>query len=230
MPSNILLVEDEPDARRLLKFLLDAEGFRVVTAEDGREALDALDRDLPDLVLLDLMMPNVDGIAFTQAFRAKPEFQKTPILVVTARDQQIDKYEAYKVGANGYLTKPFDPIELLFQVRSLLSLSSKAEVPTAITLGDVTLDPARYLAAVRGTEVQLTKMETAVLQHLMKHPGVVFSAEALSDAVHPDHRSVDAIHAHVRHLRAKLEPDPREPRYVVTQGRKGYFFAAPGLA
>lgn len=229
MTHTIMVVEDDPQARRLIEFLLDDEGYKVAWCEDGQQALTAIDRINPDLVLLDLMMPNVDGIMFTQRLRAQPHFHKLPVLVLTARDQQVDKYEAFKVGANAFLTKPYDPLELLYNIRSLLSLATKAEMPSTVVVGDVTLDPARYTAIVNQVSHQLTKMETAVLSHLMRHPGVIYSADELSEAVHDANRSVDAIHAHVRNLRNKIESNPKEPVYVVTQGRKGYFFAAPSM-
>jgi DNA-binding response OmpR family regulator len=229
MSNTIMVVEDDPQARRLMDFLLTNEGFKVVWCEDGKQALARIEATNPDLVLLDLMMPNLDGIGFTQRLRELPHFHKLPVLVVTARDQQIDKYEAFQVGANAFLTKPFDPIELVLNIRSLLSLSSGssgADVPVAIEAKGLRLDPARYLAIIGQRTIQLTKMETAVLFHLMRHPGVVFSAEQLSEAVHDTNRSVDAIHAHIRNIRNKIESDAKRPIYVVTQGRKGYYFDA----
>lgn len=226
MGSSILVVEDEPQIRRLIEVLLDSEGFTVVACENGQRALEVVDETQPDLVLLDLMMPEMDGIMFAEKLRARPAFRTTPILVVTARDQQVDKYEAFKVGANAYLTKPFDPLELLFNVRSLLSLTQKEKQPLNLAANGVELDQARYRVRVGEREVQLTKMETAVLAQLMKQPGRVFSADELSESIHQTYRSVDAIHAHIKHLRSKLEHDPKNPAFIITLGRKGYYFAA----
>jgi DNA-binding response OmpR family regulator len=226
MPNRIMVVEDDPQVRRLMAFLLDNEGFKVTACADGREALDAIDHADPDLVLLDLMMPNIDGVQFAKTLRSRQRYQKLPILVVTARDQQIDKYEAFKVGANAFLTKPFDPVELMLNVRSLLSLSSKADRPTTVCIGVIELDTERLLVRVEGREYALTRMETSILQQLMLRPGKVLSAVELSELVHDTHRSVDAVHAHVRNLRTKIEANPKEPRYLITLGRRGYYFAS----
>lgn len=226
MTSKILVVEDEPQARKLLEYLFKSEGYQVVACEDGEEALNEVPRFQPDLVLLDLMMPRTDGIAFAERFRAWPACRTTPLLVVTAKDQPTDKYEAYDAGATAYFVKPYDPIELLFSARSLLSLTvQKAVAPSVLKAGPLELDTGRYQVRLDGREIQITKMEAAILEHLMRHPGVVFSAENLTERIHESHRSVDAIHAHIRNLRNKIEPDPKKPVHIVTLGRKGYFVA-----
>lgn len=227
MVTKILVVEDDPEVRRLMAFLLDNEGFTVYASEDGRQALDAIDGIKPDMVLIDLAMPNLDGFQLAEELRSRPEYQKIPIMAVTARDQQVDKYGAYKAGANAFLTKPFDPLELLYKVRSLISLTSTEEASQTLEVGRLKLEPATYTVYRDGQEIQLTKMETAILMTLMQAPGDIFPAEKLSDAVHDKNRSTDAVHAHIRNLRNKIEQDPKDPTFILTMGRKGYSFS-PG--
>jgi DNA-binding response OmpR family regulator len=230
---RIMIVEDDPSAKRLLELILSSEGFRIAAFENGVEALSAIDQFRPDLVVLDLMMPEMDGIEFARNVRAKKEFDRLPLLVLTAREQRADRYEAFLAGADDYLIKPFDPMELLFRIKSALRLSSP-ERPMqgeVVEVGPVKLEPSKYQATIDGRSVILTKLETAILRYLMAHAGQVFSAEQLSNQIsdhsaNPAQRSVDAAHAHIRHLRQKLEEDPKSPKIIVTMGRKGYYFAS----
>lgn len=231
MSNRIAIVEDDPSTRRLIEFVLSKENFEVRAYANGKEALEALGEFSPDAVVADLMMPEMDGIELTKQLRARAEFNKVPILILTAKDQVVNKYEAFSAGADDYINKPFDPLELIFRVRSYLRLTSggAATAPERLEVGRVRLEPAMYLAVVDGQEVQLTKLETAVLEYLMQHKDEVISAEQLSTQVlgymsGSGARSVDAAQAHVRNLRQKLEQDPTNPTILVTVGRKGYRF------
>jgi DNA-binding response OmpR family regulator len=230
--NKIMIVEDDPSAKRLLELVLGAEGFKIAAFDNAIEALAAIDQYRPDLVVLDLMLPEMNGIEFSRKVRSRREYDRLPILVVTAREQKADRYEAFLAGADDYLVKPIDPMELLFRIKSALRLTSpeRATRHEAVEVGAVRLEPAKYLATVEGEPIVLTKLETAILRYLMLHPGQVFSADHLANQIagnsnNQAQRSVDAAHAHIRHLRQKIEKDPKEPRYIVTMGRKGYYFA-----
>ena len=232
MATHIMIVEDDAAIRRLVTFLLQNEGFEVTASENALAARQALEGGkLPDLVILDLMLPDQDGVALGRELRARSGFDRVPILALTARDQTVDKYEAYKAGFDGYLTKPFDPLELVYSIRAFLRLASQADEASAPEIGPEAfrLAPAKFTVTADGEETTLTRLETAVLHFLMKHPREVYSAEQLADTVlqsaHGQARTVDAVHAHIRNLRAKLEPDPKNPAWIKTMGRRGYYFA-----
>ena len=232
MATHIMLVEDDAAIRRLVTFLLQNEGFDVTSGEDASAARQALDTGkAPDLVILDLMLPDQDGVALGRELRQRTGFERVPILALTARDQTVDKYEAYKAGFDGYLTKPFDPLELVYSIRAFLRLASQADEGSAPEVGPEAfrLAPAKFTVTTDHGEVTLTRLETAVLLYLMRHPREVFSADQLADAVlqsaHGQARTVDAVHAHIRNLRAKLEQEPKNPVWIKTMGRRGYYFA-----
>lgn len=229
MNEKIVIVEDDVNTRRLLEFILDNEGYKPFAFEDAQAALDAVEEIRPDLAIVDLMMPDMDGVELSRKLRAQARYDKMPILVVTARDHAVDRYEAFAVGVDDYITKPFDTIELTCRVRAFLRLvgsRTPAEPMTPIEVGGLKLDPARFTVTVRGQDIVLTRLETAILHYLMKHAGQVYSAEQLSSSILAEGgRSVDAAHAHIRNLRNKIELNPKEPKIVVTMGRKGYYFA-----
>jgi DNA-binding response OmpR family regulator len=228
--SKIMVVEDDPTVRRLVEFVLDQEGFEVVSFEAGQDAIDALDALAPDLAIVDLMMPDIDGIEVTRQIRARSQFNRMPILVVTAKTHTVDRYEAFSAGADDFIVKPFDPMELTFRVRSYLRLTSVGEGQSIgpLDCGRVRLEPARYTVYVDEREIQLTKLETAVLHYLMSHHDEVISAEQIAQRVlgqgATSARSVDAAQAHIRHIRQKVELDPSQPTLIITVGRKGYRF------
>lgn len=230
MSRKLMIVEDDQAMRRLLDFLLRKEGFDVVAYEDGREALEALPVEQPDLLLLDWSLPGMNGIEVCRQIRQKNEFNRLPVLMLTVNDQPVDRLEALSTGADGYLSKPFESTELLLTIRAFLRLTEKPSgqlVPERLSADGLTLDPATYMVTVRGEELPLTRSETAVLQFLMTHAGSVFSADELANNILGPSggvRSVDAIHAQVRNLRAKVEEDAKQPHYIVTIGRKGYSF------
>lgn len=226
-----MLVEDDSAIRRLVTFLLKNEGFAVAAHEDAAGAREALGEERPDLVLLDLMLPDEDGVALGKFLRERPGYERVPIVALTARDQPVDKYEAYRAGFDGYFTKPFDPLELIYSVRAFLRLANPVEEDSAPELGPerFRLAPAKFTVSTERGEFTITRLETAMLHYLMLHPREVFSAGQLADTVllgaHGQTRSVDAVHAHIRNLRLKLEANPRVPAWIMTMGRRGYYFA-----
>jgi DNA-binding response OmpR family regulator len=228
MTHTILVVDDKREMVALVKAYLTEEGFRVVTAYDGQEALFVARDAKPDLILLDLMMPHMGGYDFIRAYTREAE---TPIIILTARMEESDKVLGLELGADDYVTKPFSMRELTARVRALLRRASKAPVqPELFRSGDVTLDLGRRLVTVGDRKVEdLTPSEFELLAALISAPGRVFSRYDLlthlqGDAYEGYERTIDV---HIRNLRAKVEPDPRNPRYVETVYGVGYRFAAP---
>ena len=227
MPTmkTILLVDDEPKIRELARDYLEHAGFAVETAGDGRAALTAVRTRSPDLVVLDLGLPEVDGLEVIRTLRRDSAI---PIVVLTARDDEIDKLLGLELGADDYVTKPFSPRELVARVKAVLRRSERADEPSdVIRAGDVTLDVPRMRVDVAGRGVELTPTEFQLLATLARRPGRIFTRSQLLDAL----RGVAfesyerAIDTHVKNLRRKIEPDPREPRYVLTVYGVGYRFA-----
>lgn len=229
MSNRILIIEDDPDAKRLLELLFSTEGHRTIACKSAAQALEALDESPPDLVIIDMTLPDMEGLELTRRIRSNEASARVPIFAVTGRMHQADKYEAFMAGADDFISKPFDPMELIFRVRAALRRTTHAPpIVGTIEVGVVRLESACYMATVKGRDVSLTKLETKLLHHLMTHPGVVFSSDQLSLVLSEDRespRTRDAAHAHVRHLRQKLEADPANPEILVTVGRKGYAFA-----
>ena len=228
MSQVIMVVDDDSSVVRLVEFILQRDGFQVAAFPDGQSALEALDAVKPALMIVDWMMPRLDGVELAKRVRELRDYQKIPILFLTAKSQMADKYDAFSVGADDFIVKPFDPLELLFRVRAFLRLVADElqDDESRITVGDLVLEPARYAVVVGNDEIALTKLETSVLRFLIEHRDEIVSAEQLASKVLGDGegRSVDAAHAHIRHLRRKIEVDPARPRRLVTVGRKGYRF------
>ena len=226
MAKTILVVDDEKRLQDMLKAYLTQEGFRVVTAGDGQEALFVARHEKPDLIILDLMMPEMGGYEF---LRAHNKERDTPVIVLTAKLEENDKVLGLELGADDYVTKPFSLRELTARVRAVLRRAGdKASEPEILRAADVTLDPSSRLVNVGETRVDLTPSEFDLLAVLMSAPGRAFSRSDLLDrlqgtAFEGYERTIDV---HVRNLRAKIEPDPRHPRYVETVYGIGYRFAA----
>ena len=224
MPKTILVVDDEERLRSLLEAYLGQQGFRVVSAADGREALSVARRERPDLVILDLMMPVMDGYEFMNAYRREYD---TPVIILTARVDDSDKVLGLELGADDYVTKPFSPRVLVARVRAVLRRAGIVP-PTAevLRVADVTLDRGRHTVSVGGAAVRLTPAEFDLLAVLMTSPGRVFTRAELLDHVQgTDYDGYErTIDVHVRNLRAKIEPDPRHPRYIESVYGVGYRF------
>src|SRR5258705_2902918 len=239
--APILVVDDDAKIVRLVRTYLERDGFMVVTASDGPAALDAIENHRPALVVLDLMLPELDGRAVIRAVRRDEEAGATPIRVLSARWTTIDRIAGLEDGADDYLPKPFSPAELVVRVKAILrrtapapgaalSATSQRGAPARapggrITHDDLVLDPARHEVTVAGATVQLTHVEFRLLQTLLEADGRVLSRDQLLDAVWGADQSevLDrTVDVHIRRLRDKLGDDPDAPRYVATGRGSGY--------
>ena len=223
---NVLICDDQPDIVNALKIYLTPEGYHLFEAYTGQEALDVVRRNDIHLILLDVMMPVMDGITATSKIR---EFSNAPIILLTAKSETEDKVLGLNVGADDYITKPFVPVEVLARVRSQLRrydrLGSKPEtVDGNLTVGGVTLDDRTKSVTVDGETVSLTPTEYAILHLLMANPGKVFSTKVLYESVWQETAlgSEGAVAVHIRHLREKIEINPSEPRYLKVVWGQGY--------
>ena len=228
MAATILIVEDEHAVARGIQYALQQEGYQVAVARSGEEGLDFATNQAPDLVVLDVRLPGIDGFEVLRRLRAAGS--KAPVLVLTARDDEVDKVIGLELGADDYLTKPFSPRELVARVRAVLR---RADRPVGagdlISVGDLTLDVPRMRTEVAGRTVDLTPTEFTLLATLARQPGRIFTRSQLLDALHGvAFESYErAIDSHVKNLRRKLEPEPRQPRYVLTVYGVGYRVAEP---
>jgi DNA-binding response OmpR family regulator len=227
-PRTILVVDDEPRIVELARDYLEHAGFAVLTAADGPSALATVRTRHPDLVVLDLGLPGLDGLDVTRQLRTGERTAALPIVMLTARDDELDKLLGLELGADDYLTKPFSPRELVARVRAVLR---RADRPVGagdhISVGDLTLDVPRMRTEVAGRTVDLTPTEFTLLATLARQPGRIFTRSQLLDALHGvAFESYErAIDSHVKNLRRKLEPEPRQPRYVLTVYGVGYRLA-----
>jgi DNA-binding response OmpR family regulator len=225
--STILLVDDEDSIQKLLTYPLEREGYRVLQARDGEEALTRFASERVDLVVLDIMLPKLDGLEVCKRLRAESE---VPIIMLTARDDELDKVLGLELGADDYITKPFSIREFRSRVRALLRRASVVrqvnDGDELITAEGLTIDLSRRVVEVGGERVQLTYVEFELLRILASHPGRVYSRRMLLEALWggADYREPRTIDVHVRHLREKLERDPAEPGYILTVRGVGYRF------
>ena len=225
--ATILVVDDEDAVQKLLGYPLEHEGYRVLQARDGEEALRCFSAERVDLVVLDLMLPKLDGLEVCKRLRAR---STVPIIMLTARDDELDKVVGLELGADDYITKPFSIREFRSRVRALLRRAAVA--PDAYGADDVIdshelhIDLAKRAVAVREEPVQLTYVEFELLKTLASRPGRVFTRRVLLEALWGDsaYREPRTIDVHVRHLREKLERDPSEPDYILTVRGAGYRF------
>jgi len=225
--STILLVDDEDAVQKLLAYPLERDGFRVVQARDGEEALERFASERVDLVVLDLMLPKLDGLEVCKRLRAT---STVPIIMLTARDDELDKVLGLELGADDYITKPFSIREFRSRVRALLRRTAtrredEAEEETIETDG-LRIDLGRRDVEVAGRPVQLTYVEFELLRTLASHPGRVYTREMLLRNLWggSEYREPRTIDDHVRHLREKLERDPHEPEFILTVRGVGYRF------
>ncbi len=224
--TRILLVEDEPSIREVVTLYLQRAGFQVVSASDGNEALEILEADLPDLLLLDLMLPGVDGYAITHWLRSHSEI---PIIMITARRELGDRIAGLEMGADDYIVKPFSPQEVVSRVRAVLRRTQgtvMGEQDAPLAFGDLSINPNTRVVQVGGEEKQLTVKEFDLLWMLSSHPRRVFNRDQLLDQVWGLAEYIDpsTITVHIRRLREKIEADPSDPQHLLTVWGVGYKF------
>ncbi|GEK90856.1 response regulator YycF [Alkalibacterium kapii] len=231
--KKILVVDDEKPISDIVKFNLEKEGFEVITAFDGEEALEKANQENPDLIVLDLMLPKMDGLEVTREVRKTRDI---PIIMVTAKDQEIDKVLGLELGADDYVTKPFSNRELVARVKanvrrqaSLQNMESAKEENNDIEVGDLTVHPDAYIVSKRGESIELTHREFELLHYLARHIGQVMTREHLLETVwgydyFGDVRTVDVT---VRRLREKIEDSPSHPTFLVTRRGVGYYLRSP---
>jgi len=225
--ATILLVDDEESIQKLLTYPLEREGYRVVQARDGEEALSQFAAQEVDLVVLDVMLPKVDGLEVCRRLRTS---SAVPIIMLTARDDEVDKVLGLELGADDYITKPFSIREFRSRIRAVLRRATQLPAQPLgerrIELGELTIDPAKRSVLLEGEPVALTYVEFEVLRTLATHRGRVYSRRALLEAVWGGsaYREPRTIDVHIRHLREKLEQDPADPRLILTVRGAGYCF------
>ncbi|HEY6031804.1 MAG TPA: response regulator transcription factor [Gaiellaceae bacterium] len=225
--STILLVDDEESVQKLLTYPLERDGYNVVQARDGEEALTRFGQQAVDLVVLDIMLPKLDGLEVCKRLRTS---STVPIIMLTARDDELDKVLGLELGADDYITKPFSIREFRSRVRALLRRASlqrvETEEPQRIEVDELVIDLERRVVEVRGEPAQLTYVEFELFRIMASHPGRVYSRRQLLEELwgSADYRDPRTVDVHVRHLREKLELEPREPEYIQTVRGVGYRF------
>ena len=223
---KILVVDDEALLVKGIRFNLQNEGYQVITGSDGLDAVHLVQEQDPDLVVLDVMMPNMDGMTACGKIR---EFSDVPIILLTAKTDDMDKLMGFEHGADDYLTKPFNILELKARIRALLRRANRTEKQASsnlLTIGSITLDLDGRNAYRSGTMADLTAKEFDVIEFLMRNPNRVYSREALLDTIWAyEYRSdIRTVDVHIRRLREKLEENPAEPKYIMTKWGVGYYF------
>jgi len=225
--ATILLVDDEEPVQKLLTYPLERDGYRVVQARDGEEALLRFDEERIDLVVLDVMLPKLDGLEVCKRLRSE---SSVPIIMLTARDDEVDKVLGLELGADDYITKPFSIREFRSRVRAVLRRAAGSRLDLsgseAIEVDGLRIEPARRAVEVGGEAVELTYVEFELLRTLATRPGHVFSRQRLLEEIwgSADYRDPRTIDVHVRHLREKLERDPSDPQFLLTVRGVGYRF------
>jgi DNA-binding response OmpR family regulator len=226
--STILVVEDEPSLREVVSLYLKRAGFNVATAGDGKMALDWLEHEPVDLVVLDLMLPKVDGFEITRRLRARGD---TPIIMLTARREESERIAGLELGADDYVVKPFSPQELVSRVRAVLRRSRKepaTQREQPLIFDSIIIDPITRLVTIHGEEKSLTVKEFDLLWLLARHPRQVFTRDQLLERVWGMAEYIDpgTVTVHIRRLREKIEADPSKPEHIVTVWGVGYKFEA----
>ncbi len=225
MVPKILIVDDEKDICIALRIYLSAEKYEIIEAHNGEEALEAARKERPDLILMDIMMPVMDGITATVKLR---EESNIPIIFLTAKSEDADKVLGLNIGADDYITKPFNPSELNARVRSQLrrftQLGSQNRRSDILVIGGIELNDTKKTVTVDSVPVSLTPMEYGILKLLMENPGKVFSSSVIYETVWNDHSigNESTVAVHIRHLREKVEINPSEPRYIKVVWGQGY--------
>jgi phosphate regulon transcriptional regulator PhoB len=229
MPKNILVVDDEADLVELVSYNLKKEGFLVDSASDGEKALTKIRKGTYDLLILDLMLPGIQGMELCRILRNDPKTSVLPIIMLTAKGEEVDKILGLEMGADDYMAKPFSPRELIARVKAVLRRSKEKPVSERLLkIGDLEIDRERYIVLVKTKPVKLSATEFKLLVFLAERRGKVFSRDQLLDAIWRDEAFVEprTVDVHVRRLRSSIEEDPARPRYIKTMRGIGYFFDA----
>ncbi|MFS0868529.1 response regulator [Paenibacillus xylanilyticus] len=222
--NTVLVVDDESEIRDIIHVYLRNEGYQVIEAADGEEALKAIQTSSIQLVILDIMMPKMDGIKTCLKIR---EISNTPIIMLSAKEEDIDKITGLTTGADDYMIKPFNPLELLARVKAQLrrqSLLGKEEFSSLMIIKDLLIDESKHLVRLKGRTISLTPLEFAILVLLASRPGQVFSSQQIYENVwkEPYGYSDNTVMVHIRNLREKIEEFPRDPQYIKTVWGVGY--------
>ncbi|WP_159888142.1 response regulator transcription factor [Paenibacillus puerhi] len=224
--ASVLIIDDEPEIRDIVQIFLKNEGFEVMEAEDGAAGLDLLRKKEFDLVILDVMMPTLDGI---QACIQIRQTRNIPIIMLSAKNEDMDKILGLTSGADDYLSKPFNPLELVARVKSQLrrvrmSETQDKQQPLELSIGDLVLNIPRHQVTVKGKDISLTPLEFDILELLATHRGQVFSVDKIYETIWKDPvmQSDKTVMVHIRNLREKLKDNPREPKYIKTVWGVGY--------
>ncbi len=224
---HILVVDDEADLVELVTYNLNKEGFTVDSASDGEAALSKLRKGKYDLVVIDLMLPGIQGIELCRILRNDPNTAGLPVIMLTAKGEEVDKIVGLEMGADDYVTKPFSPRELVARVKAVLRRSKEKPVrEKLLKIGELEIDKERYNISIKGKPVKLSATEFKLLLYLAERKGKVFSREQLLDAIWRDEAFVEprTVDVHIRRLRSHVEENPANPRYIRTMRGIGYFF------
>ncbi|MEG6520991.1 response regulator transcription factor [Desulfotomaculum sp. 1211_IL3151] len=226
--ARILVVDDEINLLELIKYTLEKDGHRVITAMDGKEGCRLLEREVPDLIILDVMMPKLDGLEFCRRLRSKPDTNRLPIIMVSAKGETIDHIVGLEMGADDYLSKPFSPRELASRVKANLRhlQYQRNKSPQILKVGNIVLDLDKIKTTVNEELVDLTPKEFKLLKILMSNPGKVFTREVLLDQIWGINTMIDTrtVDVHIRYIRQKIEKNPANPDYILTVRGVGYKF------
>jgi two-component system response regulator ResD len=225
--GSILVVDDEPTIADVVARYLERAGYSARTAADGQEALRSAGEERPDLVVLDLMLPGMDGLEVMSRLREYGQGPRVSVILLTAKGEHSDRIVGLRLGADDYVVKPFSPAELVARVDAVLRrIESPPELEESVVFEELEVDPSARRALVRGEEVQLTVREFDLLLHFVRHPGQVFSRDQLMDAVwqYNFYSDTSTVTVHVRRLRSKIERDPSQPRWLQTVWGVGYRF------
>jgi phosphate regulon transcriptional regulator PhoB len=224
--GTILVVEDEPDIAELVKYHLEKAGLPARVVGDGKQALDLIVREQPALVVLDLMLPGLDGMEVCRRLRGSPATRGIPVIMLTAKAEEVDRIVGLEMGADDYVPKPFSPRELVARVKAVLRRAAAPTEPSEapVTVGDLRLDPTRHEVTKDRQPVSLSAMEFRLLEFFLRHRGRVYSRAQLLDQVWGQDRFVEprTVDVHIRRLREKIEDDPRKPTLILTIRGLGY--------
>ncbi len=224
--KNVLIVDDEPDLVELVSYNLKKEGFQVATAPDGGIALEKARKKNFDLIILDLMLPGIQGIELCRILRNDPKTERVPIIMLTAKGDEADRVRGLETGADDYMAKPFSPRELVARVKAVLRRSGEqAAAGKTITLGDLVINTETFMVTKRNKPLDLSATEFRLLLYLVQRRGRVFSRDQLLDAVWKGETYVEprTVDVHIRRLRTQIEDDPSEPVYIRTRRGIGYY-------